>query len=419
MLNFFRIILLPLLLAGKLSAADKSVYITQKISFSNTTLAPAGTTWEWDFGDGSPHSTNKEPVHAYKEPGPFTVLLKVKPPNLKNAIPSNSLQVEVKGVDLKIEITPKKFFVGQEVAFKTQYDASLPLKFEWDFGDGKTSNQPAPKHRFSKSGKQTVKLKVIVPDGDALPAPDISPMVEGILIEIKGPDQTEFDTSTPVKIDNLTKGPRNLMTWQWKIMGPDGKPVELDDAAAHDADNLLQTFETEGEHAITLKANIPDAPDVMLPESDPIVITISSSFETPAIKEITVAPSRIGANGDYTAQIIVDTTGDYKMVGVAIEGLKNPPAQKKGKAGTKGRHIFEFSVPIPSESVSRKPIARDIVISATIHPESPNGRPIEIPQTISLTIIPQQPGWILYLYIAGGILVMAIIAWLAIRTARS
>jgi hypothetical protein len=244
-------------------------------------------------------------------------------------------------------------------------------------------------------------------------------MADGILIEIKGPYQTEFDTSTPVKIENLTKGPRNLMTWQWKIMGPDGKPVELDDAAAHDADDLLHTFETEGEHTITLKANIPDAPDVVLPESDPIVITISSSFETPAIKEITVDPTRVGANGDYTAQIIVDTTGDYKMVGVTIEGLKNPPAQKKGKAGTNGRHIFEFSVPIPPESVSRKPVSRDIIISATIHPESPNGRPIVMPQTISMTIIPQQPGWILYLYIAGGILIMALIAWLAIRTARS
>ena len=418
MLNFSRILLMPLLLAGQLSAAVKSVYITQKISFSNTTLAPAGTTWEWDFGDGST-STNQEPTYAYKKPGPFTVLLKVKPPNLEKLIPSNSIQIEVKGVNLKVDYTPKKFYVGQEVAFKTQYDASSGLKFEWDFGDGKTSNQPAPKHRFLKKGKHTIKLKVIVPNGDTLPAPAISPMVDGILIEIKGPDQTEFDTSTPVKIDNLTKGPRNLMTWQWKIMGPDGKPVELDDAAAHDADDLLHTFETEGEHTITLEATIPDAPDVVLPESDPIVITISSSFETPAIKEITVAPSKIGENGDYTAQIIVDATGDYKMVGVAIEGLKNPPEQKKGKAGTNGRHIFEFSVPVPPESVSRKPLSRDIVISATIHPESPNGRPIKMPQTISLTIIPQQPGWILYLYIAGGILVMAIIAWLAIRTARS
>lgn len=417
MLNFSRILLLLPLLAGPLSAADKSVFITQKISFSNATVAPAGTTWEWDFGNGST-STNQEPEFAYPEPGTFTVVLKVKPPNLKNAIPSNPIQIEVKSVNLKIDFTPKKFFPGEEVTFKTQNDANSGLKFEWDFGNGKTSNQPAPKHRFLKDGNQTIKLKVIVPDGDTLDAPDISPMIESILVEIKGPERTEFDTSTPVKIENLTQGPRNLMTWQWIITGPDGTPVELT-ADAQVSDELMHLFETEGEHTVILKTSIPDAPDVALPESNPVTVIISSSFETPVIKEITMAPSRIGENGDYTAQIFVDTSGDYKKVEVSIEGLKNPRAQKKEKAGQSGRHIFEFSVPIPPESVSRKPMSRDFVISATIHPESPNGRPIKMPQTISLTIIPQQPGWILYLYIAGGILVMAIIAWFAIRTARS
>jgi putative effector of murein hydrolase LrgA (UPF0299 family) len=64
-------------------------------------------------------------------------------------------------------------------------------------------------------------------------------------------------------------------------------------------------------------------------------------------------------------------------------------------------------------------VSKDIVISAKIHPENPVGKPVEIPQTISLTVIPQQPGWILYVYISGGILVMAVIGWLATRTARS
>ena len=76
-------------------------------------------------------------------------------------------------------------------------------------------------------------------------------------------------------------------------------------------------------------------------------------------------------------------------------------------------------MPIPPESISRKPVSREISITATIYPDSPNAQPVELPKSISLTIIPQQPGWILYLYIGGGILVMAIIAWLAIRTARS
>jgi hypothetical protein len=420
MLSHLRIAyLLLLMVAGQSIGADIEAYITEKITFdSDAENPPAGTTWEWDFGDGTT-SREKEPVHAYKEPGNFMVLVKVKIPNIK-ALPFDPTEVEVKDVNPKVEYTPEKFYVGQEVTFKTQYKADSKLKFEWDFGDGsKPSHESAPKHRFLKSVKHTIKLTVFVPDGDALPAPEFSLMVDRIVVKIEGPDVSEFDTLTPVKIENLTKGPWKIMTWQWEIMGPDGKPVELKDADARGADELTHIFETEGEHTITLKAKIPGAPDDLLPESDPVVVTITSPFETPVIKAITVAPSKIGENGDYTAQIFVDATGDYKKVEVSIEGLKNPPAQEKEKASQNGRHIFEFSVPIPPESVSRKLVSRDIVISAAIHPESPNSRPIVIPHTISLTIVPQQPGWILYLYIAGGILVMAIIAWLAIRTARS
>jgi PKD repeat protein len=38
-----------------------------------TILSP--TSWEWNFGDGSPHSTEKNPVHIYEEPGLYTVTL--------------------------------------------------------------------------------------------------------------------------------------------------------------------------------------------------------------------------------------------------------------------------------------------------------------------------------------------------------
>jgi|GEM_PF-5751988 len=33
---------------------------------------PAATTWEWDFGDGSPTSYEQNPVHVYTTPGTYT-----------------------------------------------------------------------------------------------------------------------------------------------------------------------------------------------------------------------------------------------------------------------------------------------------------------------------------------------------------
>lgn len=46
----------------------------ESVLFSNR--ASAGEEWEWTFGDGST-STSKSPTHTYKQPGTYTVILKV------------------------------------------------------------------------------------------------------------------------------------------------------------------------------------------------------------------------------------------------------------------------------------------------------------------------------------------------------
>ena len=419
MLSHPRIVcLLSLMVAGQLTAADQTIYITQKISFSNETDAPAGTVWEWNFGDDQ-MSKEKEPTHAYLKPGSYKVVLKVKPPNIDKAIPSDPIEVEVKDVNPKVEYTPKKIYIGQEVTFQTQYNADSGLKFEWDFEDGKKRDEANPKHRFIKSGNSTVKLKVIIPDGSTLSAPEVALNINPILVKVKGPVQTEVDAFASVKFENVTRGPteKENWDWEWKILGPDGKPA--DDENRTDPKEMVYLFDKEGEYTVSLKAEVPEATGLVLPESNQISIKVASLFEPPDITGITIERTKIGENGDYTAQILVDTTGDYKQLEISLEGYTNPPFQKKDKANKKGRHIFEFTVEKPAESVSREPVSKDIVISAKIHPENPVGKPVEKPQTISLAVIPQQPGWILYVYISGGILVMAVISWLAIRTARS
>lgn len=39
--------------------------------------AGSPTAWDWDFGDGSPHSTLKNPTHTYSERGGHSVTLTV------------------------------------------------------------------------------------------------------------------------------------------------------------------------------------------------------------------------------------------------------------------------------------------------------------------------------------------------------
>ena len=45
---------------------------------TSTPLAPSGgaaTSWDWNFGDGSAHSTQQSPIHQYTATGPYTVTL--------------------------------------------------------------------------------------------------------------------------------------------------------------------------------------------------------------------------------------------------------------------------------------------------------------------------------------------------------
>ena len=45
--------------------------------FTNLSTAPTGSTFAWDFGDGSPVVQDKDPSHLYQETGNYSVNLTV------------------------------------------------------------------------------------------------------------------------------------------------------------------------------------------------------------------------------------------------------------------------------------------------------------------------------------------------------
>jgi outer membrane protein assembly factor BamB/plastocyanin len=65
------------------------------------------------------------------------------------------------------KIASKSLVVGDEIQFKDQsFDTDGEVvKWNWDFGDGDTSEDQNPTHTYSKAGKYTVKLKVTDNDG--------------------------------------------------------------------------------------------------------------------------------------------------------------------------------------------------------------------------------------------------------------
>jgi PKD repeat protein len=122
--------------------------------------------WLWDFGDNST-SIEKDPIHVYITPGTYTITLTVT-----NAMGTGSKSrtglITVTGippliVDFKGE--PLRGYEPLLVRF-TDLSSDSPTTWLWSFGDGTTSTEQNPSHRYP-AGIYTVTLKVTNQNGTA------------------------------------------------------------------------------------------------------------------------------------------------------------------------------------------------------------------------------------------------------------
>jgi C1A family cysteine protease/PKD repeat protein len=120
------------------------------------------TSWTWNFGDGT-SSTTKSPVHTYSKAGKYTVSLTVKN-NKGSNTKTISTYINVAAAPIKpvaaFSATPISGKAPVNVAF-TDTSTGTPTKWKWTFGDGTTSVQQNPIHKYSKAGNYTVALTVV------------------------------------------------------------------------------------------------------------------------------------------------------------------------------------------------------------------------------------------------------------------
>ena len=129
-------------------------YDVQFIDLS-TTCDPI-VSYSWDFGDGSPLSTEEAPTHTYATVGPHQVTLTVNDG-------TNTLQQTYDVLLTPDETTPEFNFtmVCNEVSFQDFSNSCTPLTFEWDFGDGSPLvNEQNPTHIFDYDNAYQVSLTI-------------------------------------------------------------------------------------------------------------------------------------------------------------------------------------------------------------------------------------------------------------------
>jgi len=201
----------PQFLLAEFSADNLSDYVPLTETFTNETTGWPDEnaqiiTRDWDFGDGSAHSSDFSPVHIYEDNGLYTVTLI----ETRNFIEATRIRIDyIQAILLLVD------FIGHP----TEGNSFLTVTFEnissdyfntwfWDFGDELYSDESYsternPVHYYSSPGYYTVtltasgsdsiltvvKTEYIIVNGpatyDIAPEPDKNMFLQGAVSTIK------------------------------------------------------------------------------------------------------------------------------------------------------------------------------------------------------------------------------------------
>ena len=224
-------------------------------------------TYLWDFGDGQT-STEINPSHIYTIPGRYNPKLIVTDiigakttitSNFLTFLPPNNLPV------LKIASVPEEstLMLTTEGLFRSEvqflsngtYDPDgEELTYNWDFGDGFTSNEANPKHTYEEAGDYTAKLTVTDPRGGqdisdlAISVLKPKPNVVAIINETSGnaPFEVAFNGTSSQDYDGMS------VSLKWDF--GDGTSQTVDSTES----SINHTYQDPGVYLVTLTATTPD-----------------------------------------------------------------------------------------------------------------------------------------------------------------
>ena len=189
-------------------------YTSDTVVFTDTSTDQDGTisSWSWDFGDRKT-SKEKNPSHKYQDDGTYTVKLRVT--DNDGASNTKSSAIKVINIVPKTEFTysPSKPTTDDDVKFtdiSTDQDGTIS-SWLWDFGDGYTSKNMNPTHKYQSAG--TYKVKLTIKDNDGA-SDDFSKSIvvsesslsNTIKNKISNPVATEKSLSSSTNDDESTPG---------------------------------------------------------------------------------------------------------------------------------------------------------------------------------------------------------------------
>ncbi|MHB8522061.1 MAG: S8 family serine peptidase [Limisphaerales bacterium] len=127
------------------------------------------TSWDWNFGDGSAHTSAQNPAHTYASAGNFTVTLTVTG---SGGVTGGGAPTSSKSATIQATAPPPPAPTADFTANPTSGNAPLTVQFgdkstgtiaswDWNFGDGSAHGTTQnPSHTYNAAGNFTVTLTV-------------------------------------------------------------------------------------------------------------------------------------------------------------------------------------------------------------------------------------------------------------------
>ncbi|HYM94921.1 MAG TPA: PKD domain-containing protein, partial [Chitinophagaceae bacterium] len=277
---------------------------SNRIQFTFTDQSIGPVSWDWDFGDGSPHSFLQNPVHNFPGLGIYSVILTVT-----NGSCSNSIMQSVHVINENPD-----FSAGQTVACKaadisitaTNITPSNITNYNWNLGIGAPFNTTSnPIHNnFTISGSYSITLITTDINGckDTVTKPNY--------IRINGPvaNFTATNTSgcagftTTFNDLSTTDGINNIVSWQWSF--GDGTVQTLSGPP------FQHTYGTPGTYSVKLK--ITDAfgcSDSLLKSNLIVATTPHALFTSP--DTLTCPGATVHFQNTSSSVLPVNSTWDF------------------------------------------------------------------------------------------------------------
>lgn len=228
------------------------------VQFAGTTAMQGPVEWQWDFGDGAT-STLQNPQHTYATYNqPYDVKLSIRSLTGCGYIARKNI-VYPRGTYIK----PAFDMVNRCDSGYTRFvntsvilpDTSVKY-FNWDFGDGASSTEQDPVHRYAAAGTYQVKLKITT--GTACIADSITQVLETKQFSIQVPPDQVVDAGQAVQL--YATGGGNQFQWspsRWlsnpAIASPVAKPMDTiiytvtatDDAGCRASDSVTLFVKNE------------------------------------------------------------------------------------------------------------------------------------------------------------------------------